>query len=157
MRTEPAPRLQPGWSRRSRRTRLAWGMTHPTLIARSGVMALGRTAARRLALLAPLLLILVLAGCAPGAFGPAASNDPVAVELERTAQVLYHRMELGYLETGVYTTNALIDVKLPEGARWTLQEFASDGSNYVLVLTSSRLPEQAWRVSPRGAAPFKPG
>lgn len=101
--------------------------------------------------------MLVLAACAPGAFGPAASNDPVAAELENTAQVLYHRMELGHLETGVYTTNALIDVKLPEGARWTLQEFASDGSNYVLVLTSSRLPGQAWRVSPRGTTSFNPG
>ena len=101
-------------------------------------------------------LLLALAACAPGAFGPAAATDPVAAELERTAQVLYHRMELGHLETGVYTTNALIDVKLPEGARWTLQDFAADGSSYVLVLTSSRLAGAAWRVSPRGVASFSP-
>ncbi|HNR00340.1 MAG TPA: hypothetical protein PKN52_10080 [Trueperaceae bacterium] len=102
-------------------------------------------------------LVAVLGACAPGAFGPAASTDPVATELERTAQVLYHRMELGRLETGVYTTNALIDVTLPEGARWTLQEFATDGSSYVLVLRSSRLPSMAWRVSPRGVSRFDPG
>ena len=66
-------------------------------------------------------------------------------------------MELGHLEAGVYTTNALIDVKLPEGARWTLQEFASDGSSYVLTLTSSRLPGVGWRVSPRGVSQFNPG
>ncbi len=102
-------------------------------------------------------LVGLLGACAPGAFGPGAATDPVATELERTAQVLYHRMELGRLETGVYTTNALIDVKLPEGARWTLQEFATDGSSYVLVLRSSRLPSTAWRVSPRGVSRFAPG
>ncbi|MBX3139340.1 MAG: hypothetical protein KF875_01145 [Trueperaceae bacterium] len=104
-----------------------------------------------------LTLVALLGACAPGAFGPAASTDPVATELERTAQVLYHRMELGLLETGVYTTNALIDVKLPEGARWTLQEFATDGSSYLLVLRSSRLASTAWRVSPRGVSRFNPG
>jgi len=124
-------------------------MTHPTPTYRP------RRAWGRATLLA--LLLLGLAACAPGAFGPAAATDPVAVELERTAQVIYHRMELGRLETGVYTTNALIDVQLPEGARWTLQDFATDGSNYVLVLTSSRLAGTAWRVSPRGATRFNPG
>lgn len=104
-----------------------------------------------------LTLVALLGACAPGAFGPGASTDPVATELERTAQVLYHRMELGRLETGVYTTNALIDVKLPEGARWTLQEFATDGSSYLLVLRSSRLASTAWRVSPRGVSRFTPG
>ncbi|HRN19471.1 MAG TPA: hypothetical protein PLU66_10340 [Trueperaceae bacterium] len=132
-------------------------MANPTQLVRPGSVAQGRKASQRLGILAPALLVLLLAACAPGAFGPAASADPVAAELERTAQVLYHRMELGYLETGVYTTNALVDVKLPEGARWTLQEFASDGSSYLLVLTSSRLPERAWRVSPRGVTSFKPG
>jgi len=135
-------------------------MAYPTHSPRPGTVALRRKAPLRLAIRAPVLLVLpllLLTACAPGAFGPAASIDPVAAELERTAQVLYHRMELGYLETGVYTTNALIDVKLPEGARWTLQEFASDGSSYLLVLTSSRLPERAWRVSPRGVTSFNPG
>lgn len=143
------------WSRHSRATWLALGMMHSSPTAHFHSNARTPLAARRLALIAPLLL--VLAACAPGAFGPGASTDPVAAELERTAQVLFHRMELGHLEAGVYTTNALIDVKLPEGARWTLQEFASDGSSYVLTLTSSRLPGVGWRVSPRGVSQFNPG
>lgn len=105
---------------------------------------------------ASVVAVAALGACAPGAFGPAAQVDPGTAELERTAQVLFHRMELGHLESGVYTTNALIDVALPEGARWTLQEFAQDGSSYVLILTSSRSPGTAFRISPRGVSRFAP-
>ena len=65
-------------------------------------------------------------------------------------------MELGFLESGIYTTNVLIDVNLPEGARWTLQDFATDGSSYVLILTSSSLPDTAWRISQRGVSRTTP-
>lgn len=141
-------------SRRSRTARLALGMTDAYRTTLTGATGRGALLCRRLALLAALML--ALGACAPGAFGPAAATDPAVTELERTAQVLFHRMELGFLDSGVYTTNALIDVKLPEGARWTLQEFASDGSSYVLTLTSSRVAGVAWRISPRGVARFKP-
>jgi|SRR5690606_12527586 len=93
-------------------------------------------------------LVAFLASCVPSTL-PGAGDETVA-QLERTAQVIYHRMELGFLETGAYSTNVLVDVSLPEGARWTLQEFAQDGSTYRLVLTSSRLEGAAWEVSPRG-------
>jgi hypothetical protein len=104
---------------------------------------------RRLAWFAALALLLT--ACAPSAF-PTIGTDPAAAELRRTADILYHRMELGYLETGVYTTNALIDVSLPEGAKWTLLDFAQDGSSYALLLTSTRYPDAAWRITPRGVA-----
>jgi len=96
------------------------------------------------------VVTLVAAACVPTTM-PGADTGVVA-ELERTANILFHRMELGYLDSGIYTTNVLIDAQLPEGARWTLQDFATDGSNYVLVLTSSNLPETAWRISPRGVS-----
>lgn len=104
------------------------------------------TRGARLALFATVLA--VLAACAPTTL-PGADDETVN-ELERTAQVIYHRMELGRLESGTYTTNVLVDLLLPEGAKWTLQEFANDGSTYRLSLTSSRLEGAEWQVSPDG-------
>lgn len=93
-------------------------------------------------------LTLLAAACAPTTLP---GVDQAAMdELQRTAEILYHRMELGQLEEGIYTTNVLVDAPIPEGARWTLQEFASDGSSYLLVLTSSRVEGVTWQVSPRG-------
>ncbi|HET8984830.1 MAG TPA: hypothetical protein VFN03_03620 [Trueperaceae bacterium] len=103
----------------------------------------------RLVLVAAVIGLLA-AACVPTTM-PGADAGVVA-ELERTANILFHRMELGYLDSGIYTTNVLIDARLPEGARWTLQDFATDGSNYVLILTSSNLPDTAWRISPRGVS-----
>ncbi len=100
----------------------------------------------RLALLATVLA--VLAACAPSTLPGA--DDATVSELDRTAQVIYHRMELGRLESGTYTTNVLVDLMLPEGAKWTLQEFANDGSTYRLSLTSTRLEGAEWQVSPSG-------
>ncbi|HEX7000723.1 MAG TPA: hypothetical protein VF164_03420 [Trueperaceae bacterium] len=93
-------------------------------------------------------LLAVLAACAPTTLPGA--DDAAVAELERTAQVIYHRMELGRLESGTYTTNVLVDLQLPEGAKWTLQEFANDGSTYRLSLTSSRVEGAQWQVSPSG-------
>jgi hypothetical protein len=105
----------------------------------------------RARLLAPALfaLALALAACAPRASEtPNALNSPEARQLEQTATIAYHRMEIGFLQTGEYTTNVLIDLALPQGVRWTLEEFSS--TDYSLRFTSSAVPDFAWLVSPRG-------
>ncbi len=109
-----------------------------------------RTFTTRIALLTALAAVAIIAACAPTTLP--GIDDAALERMERTADILFHRMELGYLESGVYTTNVLIDAPLPEGARWTLQDFAPDGSNYVLILTSANLPDLAWRISPRGVS-----
>lgn len=95
-----------------------------------------------------LAAIVAVSACAPTTLPGV--DDAAMAQMQRTADILFHRMEIGFLESGVYTTNVLIDAPLPEGARWTLQDFAPDGTSYVLVLTSSSLPEVAWNISPRG-------
>lgn len=57
-------------------------------------------------------------------------------------------MEIGYLQTGSYTTNALVDLQLPRGVRWTLEEFSEQ--NYRLRFTDDSRPGVAWLVSPAG-------
>lgn len=102
---------------------------------------------------AGLALLLTLAACAPGAFGGANPNDPVVAELQRAAEIIYHRMELGRLELGGYTTTPLVDASIPEGATLTLVEYdAEKGATYTLMLTSSRFTEGAWRITPRGVS-----
>lgn len=103
-----------------------------------------------LALLA--LLVGSLAACAPSAFGSAGKADPVADELQNTAEIIYHRMELGRLELGKYTTTPLVDLtNLPEGATVTLIEYDVErGGFYTIMLTSTRLPGAAWRITERG-------
>lgn len=98
------------------------------------------------------LLVASLAACAPGAFGSAGRADPVADELQNAAEIIYHRMELGRLELGKYTTTPLVDLaNLPEGATVTLIEYDVErGDFYTISLTSSRLPGAAWRITERG-------
>lgn len=94
-------------------------------------------------------LLLALAACAPRVSPEGGALDsPAAKQLEQTATIAYHRMEIGLLQGGEYTTNALIDLALPQGVKWTLEEFGSD--NYLLRFTSSEVPGYAWLVSPRG-------
>lgn len=114
------------------------------------VLAKTGNLAARVPLLVALVAVLVVAACAPTTLP--GIDDAALNRMERTAEILFHRMELGFLESGVYTTNVLIDAPLPEGARWTLQDFAPDGSSYVLFLTSTNLPDLAWRISPRGVS-----
>jgi hypothetical protein len=107
-------------------------------------------APRALALLAAAAFLPALVvGCVPQAQAPLAASDAAAT-VQRTAEIIYHRMAIGYLETGAYTTNVLVDVQLPEGARWTLADYPQDGSSYALVLTSDQVPGVAWRVTPSG-------
>ncbi len=108
------------------------------------------------------LISLVLAACAPRAQtfdapsgsapepapSAAAFDTPAAREAERAAYEAYHLMELGRLRLGVYTTNVLVDLDLPRGARITVEAF--DDDDYRLRLTSDAALEIAWLVTPRG-------
>ena len=91
------------------------------------------------------IIALALSACLPGA----QLGDPNP-ELSRVAELLYHRMEVTYLETGSYDTAALINVHLPRGAMWTVISFAEDRTAYELRLTSANEPTWAWRITPRG-------
>lgn len=92
---------------------------------------------------------LLLASCAPAAT-VAQEASPAAAAIRGTAEIAFHRMEIGRLQTGSYTTNVLVDLDLASGTRWTLLEYPADGSSYTLQFTSDQLPGAAWRVSPRG-------
>ena len=111
------------------------------------------------------LLSLVLAACAPraqtfdapngsepeAAPSAAAFDTPAARDVERAAYVAYHLMELGRLRLGVYTTNVLVDLELPRGARITVEAFDDEGDDdYRLRLTSDAALEIAWLVTPHG-------
>jgi hypothetical protein len=106
-----------------------------------------RSAARSRVGTVALAALLVLAACAPAATAPV-FDTPAARELERVAQEAYHRMEIGRLRTGVYTTNVLVDLDLPRGARATVEAF--DDDDYRLRIDSDAVPGAAWLVSPRG-------
>jgi hypothetical protein len=95
-------------------------------------------------------LLLTLAACAPALDGVDASafETPAALEVERAAQEAYHRMELGRLRLGVYTTNVLVDLDLPRGARVTVEAFGDD--DYRLRFTSDAALDLAWLVTPDG-------
>lgn len=100
-----------------------------------------------------LLLAILVSACAPGAFGGARADDPVVAELQRAADIIYHRMELGRLEIGAYTTTPLIDARIPEGATLTLIQYdAENGTTYTLLLSSSRYDGGSWRITPRGVS-----
>jgi len=95
-------------------------------------------------------LLLALAACAPALDGvdTSAFETPAALEVERAAQEAYHRMELGRLRVGVYTTNVLVDLDLPRGARVTVEAFGDD--DYRLRFTSDAALDLAWIVTPDG-------
>lgn len=89
----------------------------------------------------------VLAACTPTTTR-APLDDPAAQAVDRVAQETFHRMELGRLSTGTYTTNVLVDVDLPQGARVTVEAF--DGDDYLLRVDSDAVPSVVWYVSPGG-------
>lgn len=94
-----------------------------------------------------LVALMVLAACAPTATN-APLDGPAAQAVDRVAQETFHRMELGRLATGTYTTNALVDVDLPQGARVTVEAF--EGDDYLLRVDSDAVPGLVWYVSPSG-------
>lgn len=95
------------------------------------------------------LLAALLAACAPST-APGLPDDPATREAERAARIAFHRMQIGFLETGAYTTNVLVDLALPQGVRWTVDDFVLDGSSYRLRFTHDAVPASAWLVSPAG-------
>jgi hypothetical protein len=99
-----------------------------------------------------LAFALLAAACAPAALAPL--GDPEAIAVERVAQEAFHRMEIGRLRTGTYTTNVLVDLDLPRGARVTVVAFSGD--DYTLRVTSDRVTDAAWTVSPGGVRRVAP-
>lgn len=100
-----------------------------------------------------LTLVALLAGCFPQTAPATGPDGTAASELQRTAQLAFHRMEIGYLQTGSYTTNALVDLELPRGVKWTLEEFSETA--YRLRFTDNNQPGEAWLVSPAGVTPAR--
>lgn len=112
---------------------------------------------RRTALAAVAGAALLLAGCAPGALQEAPAGPPAeASDLERTAWAAWHYMELGRLEEGAYTTNALVDLRLPQGVRWDLVDFGEEGyALEVRRVDAEGEPEVAYHVDPEGVRPAR--
>lgn len=110
----------------------------------------------RSASLALASLVIMGAACAPSATGPTGSDatgarPPAAADtlgpVERTAWEAWLLMELGRLRLGVYGTEALVDLSLPAGVRWTVVEYGPDA--YALAVTSDG-DEAGLRVEPGG-------
>jgi hypothetical protein len=101
---------------------------------------------RRLRLPILVILLLALSACAPRTRDPL--NSPQAQATDKIAQEVFHRMEIGKLQTGDYTTNALVDLRLPQGVTWTLTAFGSGA--YQISVTSQEVPGYTWLVSPEG-------
>jgi len=102
----------------------------------------------RLPLLAVCLVIL-LSGCLPGLGAP---RDPLesreAMETQNIAEVAFHQMEIGKLQSGDYTTNVLVSLDLPQGTQWTL--IALGEGSYTLRFSSAAVSDYVWLVSPAG-------
>ncbi len=103
-------------------------------------------------------LLLLLAACAPRTQEASTAPEtevmfqsPAAQETNRIAMAAYHRMELGQLENGSYTTNVLINLDVPQGVRWMLEDLNDD--SYTLRFTSANVPDAAWIVTPEGVEP----
>ncbi len=97
-------------------------------------------------------LTLLFSACAPRAAPNTATNTSLETSQARataeTAEIAYHRMAIGFLQTGEYTTNALLELALPRSVRWTLEEFS--GADYRLRFTSDEVPNFVWLVTPQG-------
>ena len=115
------------------------------------------------------LLSIALSACAPAIVGPNAASPadgpsaglppdevrsvrvprdlPTDEPILRTAWEAWLRMELGRLATGAYTTDALLDLLLPTGIRWTVVDYGPDA--YALVVTGDGTPT-GLRVDPDG-------
>ena len=93
-------------------------------------------------------LALFLSACLPQTRRPTALESAAAQDVERTAVIAFHRMQLGFWESGIYNTEVLIDLALPQGVQWTLVDF--ELGTYQLRFSSEQVPEFLWFVSPDG-------
>lgn len=102
-------------------------------------------------------LLVVLAACAPTAQAPAPGQGPQFVAARsaaeqpavETARTIWHRMELGRLDTGLYTSNVLIDLSdLPPGVAFLMESFP--GESFEMRVTDDALPGIYWLVTPAG-------
>ena len=95
--------------------------------------------------------MLVLSSCLPRFGAPQnVLESQEAIETRQVAEIAYHQMEIGKLESGDYNTNVLADLALPKGTQWTLVAFGED--TYTLRFTSQAIAEFAWLVSPEGVS-----
>lgn len=78
-------------------------------------------------------------------------SDPT--DLERVAWLAWLEMEAARLRTGRYDTEALLDLTLPSGVRWTVTRIAAD--DYALRVDRGGDAAAAYRVAPAGVAPFE--
>lgn len=115
----------------------------------------------RSASLALALLLIAGVACAPSTTRPTSSDatgarPPAAAAtlgpVERTAWEAWLLMELGRLRMGVYGTEALVDLGLPAGVRWTVVEYGPD--DYALAVTSDG-GEPGLRVEPNGVSELR--
>ena len=110
------------------------------------------TVTRKLLPAALLGLVLLFSACAPRATNTSDSSAtpsaPQAQQTEETAEIAYHRMAIGFLQTGEYTTNVLLELSLPKGVKWTLEAFST--TDYRLRFTSDDVSGYAWLVTPEG-------
>lgn len=93
------------------------------------------------------LLALVLAACVPQISSEVQSSAAYQ-QAQKYATIVWHRMELGYLQSGQYSTNVLVDLTPPKGVKLTLVGFGH--GSYQLRVTSSQVPGVGWFVSPAG-------
>ena len=113
-------------------------------------------------LLLTALLGLLLSACAPRATqgAPATGSTitldtPEAVAINRAALEAWHLMELARLQTGQYTTNALVDLTPPQGVQWRVEGFSGDA--YTLRFVSSNVTDLEWLVTPEGVSAVRVG
>lgn len=76
-------------------------------------------------------------------------RDPT--DLERVAWLAWLEMETARLRAGRYDTEALLDLALPSGVRWTVTRIAAD--DYALRVDRDG-DAAAYRVGPAGVTPF---
>ncbi len=96
--------------------------------------------------------LVLLAACAPSVTdsGRFAATQSAAEENARqTAIVIWHRMEIGKVQTGSYTSNVLIDLEdLPRGVAFIMESFP--GESFEMRVTDDFVPGVWWLVNPDG-------
>lgn len=95
-----------------------------------------------------MMVLLFVSACAPRTTQVTGLESSAARQAQTTAEEAYHRMEIGKLQTGEYSPNALIDLELPKGILWTIESFGAD--SYRLRVASQDIRDYSWLVTPEG-------